>query len=69
VTSSTPGDGPGQLANILDPALELYGPAQTLLTGGTPLGDDRNEQISYTAPAAGTYYLKVSQAGQTEWAA
>jgi sugar lactone lactonase YvrE len=60
-STSTPGDGPGEFTNALDPHLELYDPSQTLLASGTVLADGRNEQITYTASAAGTYYVKVSR--------
>lgn len=65
-STSTPGDGAGQPANFLDPHIELYDPTQTLVATGTVLSDGRNESITYTAPAAGTYYLKVSRQNFTE---
>jgi streptogramin lyase len=65
-STSTPGDGPGQPANLLDPHIELYDPTQTLVATGTVLADGRNESITYTAPTAGTYYVKVSRQNFTE---
>jgi streptogramin lyase len=65
-STSTPGDGPGQPANRLDPHLELYNPTQALVASGTVLADGRNEAITYTVPASGTYYVKVSAQNSTE---
>jgi hypothetical protein len=65
-STSTPGDGPGQPANLLDPHIELYDPTQMLVATGTVLADGRNESITYTAPTAGTYYVKVSRQNSTE---
>jgi WD40 repeat protein len=65
-STSTPGDGPGQPVNMLDPHIELYDPTQTLVATGTVLSDGRNESITYTAPTAGTYYVKVSRQNFTE---
>ena len=60
-STSTPGDGAGQPVNLLDPHIELYDPTQTLVATGTVLSDGRNEAITYTAPASGIYYVKVSR--------
>ncbi len=57
VNSATPFDGTGQPANALDPRLELFNAGQSLVASGSGSG---NEQLVYTAPATGTYYLKVS---------
>jgi hypothetical protein len=37
-----------------------------LVATGTALTDGRNEQITFTAPAAGTYYIKVSSENGTD---
>src|SRR5262249_42133957 len=66
LSTSTPGDGVGQPINQLDPHIELYDPSQTLVAAGTVLADGRNEQITYTAPAGGTYYVRVSRQNFTE---
>ncbi len=58
--TSTPGDGAGLPANALDPRLELYDSSQALVATGTVLPDGRNEEITFTAPTTGTYYIKVS---------
>jgi hypothetical protein len=62
----TPGDGPGQPANVLDPHIELYGPTQTLVATGAKLADGRNESITFTPTTSGTYYVKVSGQNLTE---
>jgi hypothetical protein len=62
VTSATPFDAVGQPVNTLDPRLELFNAGQNLVATGTGAG---NEQIVYTAPSAGTYYLKVTAEGTT----
>jgi hypothetical protein len=65
-STSTPGDGPGEFVNTLDPHIALYDPSQTLVASGTALADGRNERITYTAPAAGTYYFQVSSDNGTQ---
>jgi glucose/arabinose dehydrogenase len=57
----TPGDGPGQPANLLDPHVQLYDSNQVLVATGTKLADGRNETIAYTVPASATYYVEVSR--------
>ncbi|TVS19950.1 MAG: hypothetical protein EA424_06450, partial [Planctomycetaceae bacterium] len=67
LTTATPGDGPFQPDNDLDPLLELYNPAGTLVASNNdwPIGDGgdgRNSRILYTVPegAGGTYRVRVS---------
>jgi outer membrane protein assembly factor BamB len=62
----TPGDGPGVAANVLDPHIQLFDPSQALAATGTKLADGRNETITYTAPAAGTYYVEITAQNFTE---
>lgn len=57
--TATPGDGPGQFANNLDPRIELYDPSGVLVASGTPLVDGRNEEINYAAPDSGVYRVRV----------
>jgi streptogramin lyase len=64
----TPGDGSGLPANMLDPHIQLFDPSQTLVATGTKLADGRNETITYTAPAAGTYYIEISSLNFTQGA-
>ena len=63
VTTTTPGDGPGEPGNDLAPVVELYDPAGVLVgsdAGGDP--DGRNAALGYTVPAgaAGTYTVRVA---------
>jgi DNA-binding beta-propeller fold protein YncE len=62
----TPGDGPDVPANGLDPHIQLFDPTQAPVATGTKLGDGRNEAITYTAPAAGTYYVEITPQNFTE---
>lgn len=63
IATSTPGDAPGQVNNFFDPSLSLLDGAQSLLASGTPLADGRNEEITFTASAAGTYYIRLGGSG------
>jgi hypothetical protein len=63
--TSTPGDGPGEFANALDPRIELYDPSGNLVATGTALGDGRNESIQYTPLATGNYRVRVVGEGDT----
>lgn len=67
ITTSTPGDGPGEPGNDLDPLLELYDPTGTLVASNNNWavedgGDGRNARIEYTIPdgAEGVYRIRVS---------
>src|SRR5262249_39817936 len=56
--TSTPGDGPGEFTNTLNPHIELYdSTGTTLIASGTPLSDGRNEAINATGLAAPATYL------------
>jgi subtilisin family serine protease len=64
--TTTPGDGPGQFANLLDPTIRLYNSAGIEVGVVTPYGSDgRNEQVDYTSAPAGTYYVRVSAENDT----
>ncbi|HEV8119834.1 MAG TPA: Ig-like domain-containing protein, partial [Candidatus Polarisedimenticolia bacterium] len=65
IETSTPGDGPGQFVNVLDPHIELYNPSNTLIASGTVLADGRNESISIVVPTSGTYRIRVTGEGNT----
>ena len=59
----TPGDGPGQFANTLAPALELYDPNGVLVASndnGAP--DGRNAMLSFPAIQSGQYSVRVAAA-------
>jgi hypothetical protein len=63
--TSTPGDGPGQFVNTLDPHLDLFDPSGNLVASGTALGDGRNEFIQYQPLVTGTYRVRVTAQGGT----
>jgi hypothetical protein len=65
--TSTPGDGSGQFVNTLDPALDVYDPNGNLVaTNDNGAPDGRNAMLSYTAPTAGTYSIRVYAVGGTK---
>ena len=62
IVTTTPGDGPGEPLNSLDPSIELFfdsGSGPVSVATGVVAGDGRNEHIDYTVPsgAVGTYFL------------
>jgi len=66
VSTSTPGDGPNQFVNSLNPKIELYDPTNALVASddnGAP--DGRNAMLTYVASQAGTYRVHVAAAGST----
>jgi len=65
--TSTPGDGPGQFANTLNPVIGLYdSTGTTLLASGVPMADGRNEFILATGlTPGGTYKVRVIGASGT----
>jgi immune inhibitor InhA-like protein len=65
--TSTPGDGPGEFVNTLDPHIELFdSTGATLLATGDPLEDGRNESINVSGlPAPATYLVRVTGEGGT----
>jgi len=65
--TSTPGDGPGEFVNTLDPHIELFDSAgATLIATGAPLEDGRNESINVSGlPAPATYLVRVTAEGDT----
>jgi hypothetical protein len=65
--TSTPGDGPGEFVNTLDPHIELYdSTGTTLIATGAPLNDGRNESINVSGlPAPATYLVRVTSEGDT----
>jgi hypothetical protein len=65
LVTATPGDGPGEFVNTLNPRLELFDPDGAPIGTVVILGDGRNEQIDLVAPAPGTYIVRVSAQGGT----
>jgi hypothetical protein len=71
IETATPGDGPGQPENTLDPDLRLYAPDGTAVpasdyTSTSP--DGRNVRIEYTAAASGFYRVVVGSEARTSGA-
>ena len=63
--TSTPGDGPGEFFNTLNPRLELYDASGALVASGVPLADGRNEQVVHTATLTGNYRARIVAEGVT----
>ena len=65
IGTQTPGDGPGQFVNLLDPKLELYDPNGTLAAGDdNGAADGRNALLQYTVTVTGNYVVRVLAAAQ-----
>jgi len=62
IDTRTPGDGPGEFVNLLDPAIEVFG-SDGLLLAANDNGaiDGRNSHLTFTASDAGTYFVRVSK--------
>jgi hypothetical protein len=67
VETRTPGDGPGELRNTLNPRIAVYdATGTTLIATGTALADGRNEKIVITGLApGGTYQVRIIAEGGT----
>jgi hypothetical protein len=59
LTTGTPGDGPGEFVNTLNPHIELYDAAGHLVATGAALSDGRNEQLAFAAHG-GSYQIHVT---------
>ena len=67
-STTTPGDGSGQPQNVLDPQVQVFNSAGTLIAADdNSATDGRNAQLSYAVPAGsgGTYYIEVSSSPLT----
>ena len=65
-STSTPADGPGLFANLLDAKLELYDPSGTLVaTDDNGASDGRNALLNYTATVSGNYVIRVLAAANS----
>jgi hypothetical protein len=65
-TTTTPGDGPFEFPNNLDPVLELFDPTGALVAGddnGAP--DGRNAFLAHIATMTGTYKVRILGTNQT----
>lgn len=57
VETSTPGDGPGEFVNLLNPKVDVFDSTGTILiASGVVLGDGRNERVLVTGLTAGASY-------------
>ena len=60
IHTCTPGDGPGEFRNALDPAVELYSPeGEQVAASGDGAGDGRNVLLNYRTLMDGDYTLRV----------
>ena len=64
ISTATPAGGPQEFVNSLDPYIELYDPAGTLVAWDDNSASDlKNAQITYTAAMTGNYTVRVLGAG------
>lgn len=64
ISTTTPGDGAGEFVNNLNPRVDLYNSAGTLIGGDDNGGaDGRNALYRYTTTAAGKYFVRVYYTG------
>jgi hypothetical protein len=65
--TNTPADGSGQFVNTLDPHLQLFDAANSLIATGVAQADGRNETLRGTGLTAGaTYYVRVTAENDTK---
>ncbi len=69
ITTTTPGDGPGEFVNALDAVLRLYdADGNVIASDDNGAADGRNALLDFTAPteaASDLYYLEVTSAAET----
>jgi len=66
LTTATPGDGPGEFVNLLDPLIELYDPSNVLVASDDNSAlDGRNAVLTKAAAMTGDYRVRVRGAGGT----
>ncbi|MEE8450487.1 MAG: pre-peptidase C-terminal domain-containing protein [Thermoguttaceae bacterium] len=66
IATTTPGDGPREFFNRLDPRLDLYDPLGTLVAeDDNGAADGRNALLTHTATTTGTYTVQVRAAEET----
>jgi hypothetical protein len=66
LATSTPAGGPGEFVNLLVPHIVLLDSNGNIVATGTDGSDGRNETISYTSAAGGTYFIEVSGENGTQ---
>jgi hypothetical protein len=67
--TTTPGDGPGEPVNTLDPKIELYDAGQHLLASNdNGAADGRNARLAYRFTASGTYLVRVTSVNNSSGA-
>lgn len=60
ITTTTPGDGPNNFINSLDPAVELIGPTGSVVASASNgNADGRNVTMNYTATQNGVFTVRV----------
>jgi len=63
ISTRTPGDGPFQLTNVLDPRIDLYdSQGIRVATNDNGAADGRNARLSYVATVTGSYVVRVRAA-------
>jgi hypothetical protein len=66
LATATPGDGPGEPVNVLNPHIQLFDPNGVLIATGTTMADGRNELIKLPAVTlTGTYKVRVTGENNT----
>ena len=64
ISTTTPGDGPDQFVNTLDPKIELYDPSGNLVASDdNSVPDGRNAKLAHNATMTGNYVVRVLSAG------
>ncbi|MFI5377668.1 MAG: Ig-like domain-containing protein [Tepidisphaerales bacterium] len=60
LSTLTPGGGPGEFVNTLDPAIDLYDPAgNKVASDDNSAGDGRNAAIAYAIGTSGTWKVRI----------
>jgi len=63
IETTTPGDGPGQFVNVIDPRIQLFDPdGLPVAANDNGATDGRNARLEHAAEKSGTYTVVVSAA-------
>src|SRR5262249_24164533 len=66
ISKATPGDGPLEFVNLLDPALDVFDPAGVhVAADDNGAADGRNAALTYVALVSGTYTVRVRAAADS----